>query len=95
MITTKAHATAVTDDLQKRLRRIEGQVRGVQRMLDDDRECREIIQQLSAIRAAVGKATTLYMQSYAKDCLLQFDTEVEIDREELIEELVTLLVKVS
>ncbi|MBI5290252.1 MAG: metal-sensitive transcriptional regulator, partial [Chloroflexi bacterium] len=45
--------TAVKEDLQKRLRRIEGQVRGVQKMLDEDRECHEIIQQLAAIRSAV------------------------------------------
>lgn len=86
-------STVIRQDLHKRLRRIEGQVRGVQKMLDDNRECREIIQQLSAIRAAVDRATTIYMQSYAKDCLLDFDQES--GREELIDDLVTLLVKVT
>ena len=39
-------------DLQKRLRRIEGQARGIQQMLDEDRDCREIVNQISA----AGKA---------------------------------------
>ena len=49
----KVEGTATKDELQKRLKRIEGQVRGVQKMLDEDRDCHEIVQQLSAIRSAV------------------------------------------
>lgn len=64
------HSQEVKDDLQKRLRRIEGQVRGVQRMLDEERDCREIVQQLNAVHAAVGNATHLFVRAYAKDCLL-------------------------
>jgi len=43
----------VVDDLRKRLRRIEGQVRGVEAMLADDRECRDIVVQLSAATKAL------------------------------------------
>ena len=43
----------VVDDLQKRLRRIEGQVRGVQAMLDQGRECRDVVVQLSAATKAL------------------------------------------
>jgi DNA-binding FrmR family transcriptional regulator len=64
------HSQEVKDDLQRRLRRIEGQVRGVQRMLEEDRDCREIVQQLNAVHAAVGNATHLFVRAYAKDCLL-------------------------
>ena len=48
----KIQSDEVRDNLQRRLRRIEGQVRGVQKMVDDDRDCHEVIQQLSAIRSA-------------------------------------------
>ena len=58
------------DELKKRLRRIEGQVRGVEKMLDADRDCHEIIQQLAAIKSAVQQASLLVVRSYAAQCLL-------------------------
>ena len=42
-------------DLRNRLRRIEGQARGIQRMLDEGRSCQEIITQVAALRAAVAQ----------------------------------------
>ena len=65
MKVTNSDATA---DLHKRLRRVEGQVRGVQKMLDDERDCREIIQQLNAIQSAVRNASVVFMRTYARDC---------------------------
>jgi DNA-binding FrmR family transcriptional regulator len=47
--------TDVNDDVVKRLRRIEGQIRGLQRMVDEGSECREIVTQLSAARAALDR----------------------------------------
>ena len=47
--------TATKDQLQKRLRRIEGQVRGIQRMVDEDRYCIDVLTQISAIQAALDK----------------------------------------
>ena len=41
------------EDLQKRLRRIEGQVRGIQQMLSEDRDCREVVTQISAANKAL------------------------------------------
>ena len=78
--------------LQKRLSRIEGQARGVKKMLDEDRECREILQQLNAMNAAIQTATQLFMRSYAKECLLE-DVD-SIDREELVDELLDLMERV-
>lgn len=46
----------VVDDLRKRLRRIAGQVQGVERMLADGRECRDVATQLSAVSKAVDRA---------------------------------------
>jgi DNA-binding FrmR family transcriptional regulator len=43
----------VTDDLRKRLRRVEGQIRGIEKMLDDGRECRDLVTQLSAADKAL------------------------------------------
>ena len=59
------------EELRKRLRRLEGQVRGVSKMLDDERNCQEIIQQLAAVRAAAHQASLLVVRAYARECLLQ------------------------
>lgn len=56
-------------DLLKRLRRIEGQVRGVAKMVEEDRACADVVQQLAAIRAAVHQASLLMVRDYASECL--------------------------
>ena len=53
----KLESSATRNDLQLRLRRVEGQLRGIQKMLDDDRDCAEIAQQLSAAQAALRRRT--------------------------------------
>lgn len=78
-------------DLQVRLRRIEGQVRGVQRMLDEDRDCQEVLQQLSAVRSAFQNASLIFARSYALQCL--HDPNVELSEEQLVEQLLTVLSK--
>jgi CsoR family transcriptional regulator, copper-sensing transcriptional repressor len=88
----KPQSAEVKSDLQRRLRRIEGQVRGVQRMLEDDRDCHEVIQQLAAVRAAVQNATILYVRAYARDCLLD-EPGAGAEREALIDDLISLMTK--
>jgi DNA-binding FrmR family transcriptional regulator len=58
------------DQLKKRLRRIEGQVRGVERMVDDDRYCIDIITQISAIQAALNKVALGLLDDHARHCIL-------------------------
>ena len=52
-------------DLQDRLRRIEGQVRGIQRMVEEQRDCRDVVVQLAAVKAAVASLNTLVAENYA------------------------------
>ena len=89
----KVEGVATKEELQKRLKRIEGQVRGVQRMLDEDRDCHEIVQQLSAIRSAVQGASVMFMRQYASDCLMSSDKTDPASREILIDDLLQLLGK--
>jgi len=89
----KVQAPATKDELQKRLRRIEGQVRGVQKMLDEERDCHEIIQQLAAIRSAVQGASLMFMKQYASDCLLNADNSDLATRSMLVDDLIGLLGK--
>lgn len=60
----------VHDDLLRRMRRIEGQARGVQRMLDEGRDCDEVVQQLTAMRAALGKVAMTVIAENLEECLL-------------------------
>ena len=52
-----------------RLRRIEGQVRGIQRMVEESRDCRDVVVQLAAVKAAVASLNTLVAETYAQECL--------------------------
>ena len=88
-------------DLARRLQRIEGQVRGVRGMLDEERDCAEIVQQLAAVHSAVQSASRTFLQEYASACLLQMDedsagvegTKRRQEREKIIRDMITLLDK--
>lgn len=56
-------------ELVKRLKRIEGQTRGVQKMVDEDRGCTEILAQLAAINEAVRSVSLMLAEEYAVECL--------------------------
>ena len=62
--------TATKDQLQKRLARIEGQVRGVSKMVDEDRYCIDVLTQISAVRAALDKVALGVLDDHARHCLL-------------------------
>ena len=57
------------DDLVKRLRRVEGQVRGIQQMLLDGRECRDVVTQLSAARKALDQVGFKLVASGLTSCI--------------------------
>jgi DNA-binding FrmR family transcriptional regulator len=70
-------------DLTVRLRRIEGQVRGVQRMIEEGRECPEILQQMAAIRAAMHQASLILARAYVEKRLREpapADLEATLDK---------------
>lgn len=60
-------------DVLLRLRRIEGQVRGIQRMVEEQRDCRDVVVQLAAVKAAVASLNTLVAENYAQECLCGAD----------------------
>jgi DNA-binding FrmR family transcriptional regulator len=62
--------TATKDQLQNRLRRIEGQVRGVQRMIDEERWCPDVLIQLGAIQAALDKVALGLAEDHARHCVM-------------------------
>ena len=63
-----AEEVVSAETLINRLKRIEGQVRGIQKMIEDGRDCESIITQLGAVRSAVEGVGTLLLKNYMKIC---------------------------
>jgi CsoR family transcriptional regulator, copper-sensing transcriptional repressor len=72
------------DAVLKRLRRIEGQVRGVERMIEEDRYCIDVVTQVTAIQAALDKVALELLSDHASHCVIG---AAEADRQERTEEL--------
>ena len=62
--------SASKDQLQTRLRRVEGQVRGLQRMVDEDRWCPDILVQIAAAQAALNKVALGLADDHARHCVI-------------------------
>ncbi|MGI6551402.1 MAG: metal-sensitive transcriptional regulator [Syntrophomonadales bacterium] len=56
-------------DIQARLKKIEGQVRGISRMVDEERDCKDIMVQLTAVKAAISQVGVLVLTNYLANCL--------------------------
>jgi DNA-binding FrmR family transcriptional regulator len=62
--------TATKDQLLKRLARIEGQVRGISRMVEEDRYCIDVLTQINSIQAALDKVSLGLLDDHARHCLV-------------------------
>jgi DNA-binding FrmR family transcriptional regulator len=80
--------TASKEDLQKRLRRIEGQIRGIQGMVEDDRWCPDILQQVAAVKAALDKVALGLAEGHVQHCMAAGSAE---RTEEMTHELMEAL----
>ena len=74
MATSRGY-TATKDQLLARLARIEGQVRGVSRMVDEDRYCIEVLTQLSAIQAALDQVALGLLDDHTRHCVIAGEGE--------------------
>jgi CsoR family transcriptional regulator, copper-sensing transcriptional repressor len=72
--------SATKDELSKRLRRIEGQVRGIERMVEDDRYCIDVLTQISAVQAALDKVALGLLDEHAHHCVMGADGEERDER---------------
>jgi DNA-binding FrmR family transcriptional regulator len=66
----------------KRLRRIEGQVRGVERMVDENRYCIDIVTQVTAIQAALDKVALEMLSDHAAHCVIGAEESEQAERTE-------------
>jgi DNA-binding FrmR family transcriptional regulator len=80
-------------DLQRRLRRIEGQIRGIQQMLDDQRSCRDVVTQVSAAGRALNQVGLKLLVTGMAHCLA--DPEVAAENGFDLDEVETLFLKLA
>jgi len=71
------------ETLLKRLKRVEGQIRGIQRMIEDGRECESVITQLAAVRSAIEGIAGLILKNYMKICFKDETSPECVDVESL------------
>jgi DNA-binding FrmR family transcriptional regulator len=74
------------DDLLRRLRRISGQVGGLERMVDEERYCIDILTQISAVQAALDRVALGVLDDHARHCVVG---AADGDREELTDEMMS------
>jgi DNA-binding FrmR family transcriptional regulator len=83
-----------TDELVRRLRRIEGQVRGLQKMVEERRYCVDILIQIDAATAALARVQDQVLEAHLNHCVADaLEGEDRLARREKVEEVVTLLKK--
>lgn len=79
-------------DMKNRLKRIEGQIRGVLKMMEEEKQCKDVITQLSAARSAIDRSIGYIVAKNLEACIRQSDENGE-PTEELIQEAVQMIVK--
>ncbi|MBQ9551627.1 MAG: metal-sensing transcriptional repressor [Clostridia bacterium] len=77
--------------LMNRLKRIEGQVRGVEKMLEQDAYCPDILVQVAAINSALNSFNKVLLAEHLRSCVVQ---DIRAGKDETIEELAATLQKV-
>jgi DNA-binding FrmR family transcriptional regulator len=85
--------SASKEQLLARLRRIEGQVRGIERMVEDDRYCIDVLTQISAAQAALEKVALGLLDGHARSCVLPVGGQLQSDRTDELMAAVGRLVK--
>ena len=85
----------IKDRNQKRLRRIEGQVRGLQKMVDEDRYCADIMTQISSVHEALRSVGRELMRNHLKHCATSAIRSGDASAESMYDELVDMMYKHS
>ncbi|MDG5789726.1 metal-sensitive transcriptional regulator [Evansella sp. AB-P1] len=81
-----------TDQMKNRVKRIEGQVKAILRMMEEEKDCKDLVVQLSAARNALDRTIGLVVSTNLEHCVRE-QIEKGEDTEQFIQEAVNLLVK--
>jgi len=74
----------------KRLNRIEGQVRGITRMIENDQYCDDVLHQISSVESAIDGLKTVLLEAHLRNCVID---EIREGNDEIIKELLVTLRK--
>lgn len=80
------------NEIKNRIKRIEGQVRGLLKMMDEEKECRDVVTQVTAVRSALDRTAALIVGKNLEHCIRE-EQENGGSSENLIKEAVDYLVK--
>lgn len=80
------------DQIKNRVKRIEGQVRGLLKAMEEEKDCRDVVNQMTAARNALDRAVALVVSRNLEECIRE-EKESDESSEDLIQEAVNLLVK--
>ncbi|MBE4907515.1 metal-sensitive transcriptional regulator [Bacillus luteolus] len=80
------------DQIKNRVKRIEGQLRGILKMMEENKDCKDVITQLSASRTAIDRTIGVIVSSNLVECVKEANENGQ-NTEELVKEAVNLLVK--
>lgn len=80
------------DDVKKRLKRMEGQIRGILRMMEEEQDCKDVVSQISAVRSAADKTIATIVAVNLEKCILE-EMEAGRDSSKMVQQAVDLLVK--
>jgi len=89
---TRGYA-ADKEALLKRLARIEGQVRGVARMVDEDRYCIDVLTQISAVQSAIESVALGLLDGHVRHCVVESSGETQLERMDELMDAVGRFVK--
>lgn len=82
------------NNVEARMRRVAGQVTGIQRMVDEDRYCVDVLMQISAVRAALAKVSKAMLTSHIQTCVqTAFEGDDPAERKKKVDELIRVFDK--
>lgn len=85
---------AEVQQILTRLKTIRGHISGVERMIEEEKKCEDILLQLVAIRSAVQKVSTIVAQRYANGCFIEAIDQGE-DRQQIMNKAIDTLMKIN
>ncbi|MCX8126218.1 MAG: metal-sensing transcriptional repressor [Dehalococcoidia bacterium] len=93
MVQRRRPYTRDIESLRRRMKRIEGQARGILKMIDDDRYCIDIVQQLASLAAAANEVSMIILRDHIEGCVSQAIRDRQ-DADKYVDELMDTIRKV-
>ena len=90
---TQSNATQSNAAVLVRLRRIEGQIRGLHRMVDEDEQCMDVLTQISAVTKALQSVAILMLEGHLSECVTSAMADESVDMDEKLHEVTAAIAR--